>query len=414
MRWVLLGCPCLEYTPTLSTGQPLATDEYDEQCFGFHKAKQLVKIVHSTEATYYIHARDRRLRLVTTVADQAIQGPGSVQFSQEEARVDKSPSRPLAAGICKFHIADGVGSGVDKMFRETYLFDQLLRLIRRHFAWGTGNVILQAVATKFANVAAEIEGEADTIFSRIAEYEACGQPLAASRCRVNHARKMAEAQAFHKMGWTKHRRPAAPKADGTRKVVYQSAARANFFKIYGLIFWGLRIRMHQSIEESRLAVIKQGKEPTPRTGLNTKQMKAWRSLGSSITDIRMLVFNMGRCDFRKKHLVSYALEVQSSMTLSSMDVALATNESMLAAIGALVSLRGIVKMVQSLCRGFVFQEKDTPGSSGTKNYVITNQLFLKNRREALPSKTTLWVLCRTLFAHMGWRCFPTLSMRLTD
>ena len=302
----------------------MATGDTGEQCFGFHKAKQLVKIVHDTEKSYHIYTRDRSLRLVITVADQAIQGPGSVQFSQEEARVDNVPEQPLGAGTCKFHIADGVGSAVDKRFRETSLFDQLLRLIRRHFAWGTGNLILQSVAQKFANMAADIEQEAHDMFPRIAELEASSKPLAAHRCRTNHARKLAEAQAFHKMGWTKHRRPAAPKADGTRKVVYQSASRENFFKIYGLVYWGLRIRMHQSLEESRLAVIKQGRSPTPRTGLNTKQMKAWRSLGVAITDIRMLIFNMGRCDFRKKHLVSYALEVQSSMTLSSMEAALAT------------------------------------------------------------------------------------------
>ena len=41
------------------------------------------------------------------------------------------------------------------------------------------------------------------------------------------------------------------------------------------------------------------------------------------------------------------------MTLSSMEAALATNESMLAAVGALVSLRGIVQMVQSICSGIL-------------------------------------------------------------
>ena len=410
LSWALLGCPCLEYISEAASRQPLATGE---QCFGFHKAKQLVKIVHSTEKSYHIQRLDRKMRLVVTVADQAIQGPGSVQFSREEARVDGVFEQPLGAGTCKFHIADGVGAGVDKRFRETTLFDQLLRLIRRHFAWGTGNLILQAVAQKFATMATNIEQEARDMFPRIAAFEAAGQPLAADRARVNHARKRAEAEAFHRMGWTKHRRPAAPKADGTRKVVYQSYARENFFKIYGLVYWGLRIRMYQTVEESRLAVTKQGKTPTQRTGLNTKEMKAWRSLGASITDIRMLVFNMGRSDFRRKHLVSYALDVQSSMTLSSMEAGLATNESMLAAIGALVSLRGIVKMVQSICRGYLLEEIGKH-ASGKPRCIITNALFLKNRREVLPGKSTLWVLCRTLFAHMGFRCFPTLSMRLTD
>ena len=53
------------------------------------------------------------------MADQAIQGPDSTQFSKEEARVDNVQEHSLAAGICKFHIADGIGSAVDKRFKET-------------------------------------------------------------------------------------------------------------------------------------------------------------------------------------------------------------------------------------------------------------------------------------------------------
>ena len=83
------------------------------------------------------------MRLITTVADNAIQGPNSVHFSEEERRVDNLEDDMLAEAICKFRIADCVGGGVDKQFIETILYDRLLRLVRRHFALGTGDIILR-------------------------------------------------------------------------------------------------------------------------------------------------------------------------------------------------------------------------------------------------------------------------------
>ena len=93
------------------------------------------------------------MRLITTVADNAIQGPNSVHFSEEERRVDNLEDDMLAEAICKFHIADCVGGGVDKQFIETILYDRLLRLVRRHFAFGTGSLILRGMATKFPFIA---------------------------------------------------------------------------------------------------------------------------------------------------------------------------------------------------------------------------------------------------------------------
>ena len=65
--------------------------------------------------------------------------------------MDGLPYSPLEEGVCKFHVADGVGTNVDKLFGETRVFDRLLRLIRRHFAWGTGNLIDRSVANQFDN-----------------------------------------------------------------------------------------------------------------------------------------------------------------------------------------------------------------------------------------------------------------------
>lgn len=71
------------------------------------------------------------------------------------------------------------------------------------------------------------------------------------------------------------------------------------FDNFGLTYWGLQARMQQSLESARVARVTQGKEITAKTGLNTKEMKAWRSLGRAMLDIRVLVFNLGRVDYRK-------------------------------------------------------------------------------------------------------------------
>ena len=155
-----------------------------------------------------------------------------------------------------------------------------------------------------------------------------------------------------------------------------------------------------------------GKEISSKTGQNTKSIKAWKSLGQAICDVDMLVFQMGRSGFRQNHVAAYALTVQVTMGLSPMDSVISTTESMMAAIGALVAIQGIVRMLQGLCRGLSFQERES--SDGQKRGVISNALWMVDRRSAMPSATGLWLTSKTLLAHRGWRHWPLLSMRLTD
>ena len=57
--------------------------------------------------------------------------------------------------------------------------------------------------------------------------------------------------------------------------------------------------MQQSMESARVARETKGNEFTDKTGVNTKEMKAWRSLGGgALLDIRVLMFNLGRVDYR--------------------------------------------------------------------------------------------------------------------
>ena len=133
----------------------------------------------------------------------------------------------------------------------------------------------------------------------VAHAEANDQPLVAARMRQDATTKGSEAAAIAHAGWNKRRKPLAPRADGTRKAVYQNKARATFFDNFGLTYWGLQARMQQSLESARVARRTQGKEATAKTGVNTKEMKAWRSLGRAMLAIRVLVFNFGRVDYRK-------------------------------------------------------------------------------------------------------------------
>ena len=184
LAWALLGSPCLECVDLEATAAVGAASS-ERTLFGFHKAPQLVRTVHRLERSFFIHRDDRAWRLAVTVADQAIQGPGSVGFTAREHEVDAVRADPLAHGICNFHVADCSGGGVDKLFCETDMFDKMVRLLRRHFAWGTGDLILRAVATKFESMAATFEETAGGVLLRAAEAEANGQPLAAQRLNKN-------------------------------------------------------------------------------------------------------------------------------------------------------------------------------------------------------------------------------------
>ena len=70
------------------------------------------------------------------------------------------------------------------------------------------------------------------------------------------------------------------------------------FDTFGLTFWGLHARMQQSLGSARVARATLGLEITPKSGLNTKGMKSWRSHGRAMLDIRVPVFNLGRLDYR--------------------------------------------------------------------------------------------------------------------
>ena len=102
------------------------------------------------EHAFAITRSVREHRLVLTVADQAMAGPGSIRFVEHEAVVDKLEHDALKEGVCAFHAVDCAGAGSDRAFPEVEYQDRFLRLVRHHFKWGTGRIILRSLASEWA------------------------------------------------------------------------------------------------------------------------------------------------------------------------------------------------------------------------------------------------------------------------
>ena len=301
-----------------------------------------------------------------------------------------------------FHAADNVFAGSDRKFPEARHHDCFLRLIRSSFGFGTGRLILRGVATEFTRIADEARAQSDGFEASAAKADVEGRGLVAVRCRSLAASKRAEAAAIRKAGWDTWRRPLAPQEDGTRKVVWQSAARSRIFQIYGLVYWGLRVRMYESRENACLAAQSRGQTPTAKTGLNTRNMRSWRALGRTLLDINMLVFNCGRSEFRSKHVAAFTLMTEASLQVganSSRKAAFGASMGMFKGIEALVAMLGIVRLMQQLL--MTPEWVLVPKGDGEFEPVV-----LKNH--------TMWTTFRTLLAHNCWRQFPMLTARLPE
>ena len=115
MRYTLVGCPALGniHTQVAAAGgegpnKKSASASGDNllpaiggivsSMFRFHSAEKLVRMVHAVENSLLLKPPDRRHRLAMTMAGGAIQGPGSVGFEEEEAKVDKRHGLPVGGG----------------------------------------------------------------------------------------------------------------------------------------------------------------------------------------------------------------------------------------------------------------------------------------------------------------------------
>ena len=374
--------------------------------FRFHSAEKSVRMVHAVENSMLLKPLDRRYRLAMTMADGAIQGPGSVGFEEEEAKVDKRHGLPV--GVCQFHRLDNAGSHADRQFPITLVYDRFLRLLRRSFGFGTGVLILRATAREFDRLAGVLEADAAKYSTRAAEAEAAGRLLAAQRHKVARARAASHAMAFRRAGWTEFRQPLAPRADGTRKVVWQSAARRRLFEIFALIYWGLKIRICEAKEAARIEAQRGGRRPASGghdVGNNNKQVRAWRALGRTLCDIQLLVFNIGRADFRRKFVEPFTIMIQtsSSNAMGVQEVGLTASMHMTRARAALTDARGIIMILDKI---MIVASGANAAASGA------NAATPAPPRNSRLKTYHLWAFTRTQLAHRCWCLFPGLVIHL--
>ena len=314
--------------------------------------------------------------------------------------MDDAEGRPESVGVCAFHVVDKVGEFVDSLFAEAAAYDDLLRSLRGFFAYGGGRLISRAFAQKFCNLAEYFDEQGRNARERQRDAEGKRQPLAASNHSQAAEKHIAEARALRKAGWCRWKVPLAPKKDGTRKVVWQTTARARLFETFGVMYWSIRGKQVECLENAHHKVRAQGKQPTVRTGARTKDMANLRSLGRTLLDLRLIVFNMIRADFRAKFLVRYAKEVQATLTFGKSASAYEISGAMFAAIGALVEARGIILMVKQL--------------ASAHTWVVTNPRKDVARTPVRITSTTLWCTLKTLLMHRAWRCFPLLAVNATE
>ena len=393
----IVACPTLGSQPAAgsSRSSQLASGSnqgslMDSGSMRTHSAPQLVDLVHRCEARMHVHRDDRVLRLAMTMADGAIQGPGSTRFEEQEAEVDRRNVRHV--GVCQFHRLDNAGSLTDKQFPAAALFDSFLRLVRQGFGFGTGTTIMRAVADKFDVLAKELDAKATELRVTAGHWQQEGRPKQAARLNLEAAREAAHAASLRRCGWTTYKRPLAPKVDGTRKVVWMSHSRRRVFEIFAIIYWALQVRMVGVREQARVNAERQkpasgGK--SDRIGERTAQMRLWRAIGRSMFDMRVMLFNMGREDFRAKHTATNALIVQTTLhssietTRYCMDMYI----HMFQSLAALLDVRAIIRMLEAL---------------------------LEPTAYARPyfRKGVVWATAKTLLQHRAWRQFPMLVSHL--
>jgi hypothetical protein len=111
-------------------------------------------------------------------------------------------------------------------------------------------------------------------------------------------------------------------------------------------------------------------------------------------DIGLLMFNLGRCDFRAKHLVPHIILVQGSVRsgVETTQEAFEVSNEMFQSIGALIEMRGLIRLSESLLDSPAWVKREDSAGRLTKG--------------------TIWCTFKTLLAHRCWRRLPGLTRHL--
>ena len=140
-------------------------------------------------------------------------------------------------------------------------------------------------------------------------------------------------------------------------------------------------------------------------GNNTKRVRAWRALGRTLCDIHLLVFNIGRADFRSKFVEPFTIMIQtsSSNAMGLQEVGLAASVQMIRAGAALTDARGIIMILDKI---MIAASGADAAASGDRAAAPAPP------RNSRLKKYHLWAFTRTHLAHRCWRWFPGLVKHL--
>ena len=382
LSWHLLDLPNLANLPKSSRSKGLPR-------FALHGAARLVALTHHAESRFEINTADRLLRLVLNVGDGAIEGPFSVHMAKHEAQVMNTTYAEKKSSSCEFHLEDHAGADTDKQFPLAKLYDQFLRLVKIAFGRGKGQHIGRSVAREFQRIIDSVEADSMAV----------------------SAKAKRTANMFKVLGWHVWTPPIAPQIGGTRKIVYASGALLRFFQMIPLIYWALRVRMIEVKEQVALAALRRGHEPGASAGTRTVAMRKWCSMGRTLLNIKLLIFNMGRANFRDAFLIKYTKKTQRSLhvDVGRFQDAVQTGEAMLEGIRQLLYLTGLVRFLKTLFDMYhLGWHRHCFPSDG--NGLVTAAASAKNTFTV----RNLTVMVMTLANHAAWRTFPLLCRYLPE
>ena len=116
---------------------------------------------------------------------------------------------------------------------------------------------------------------------------------------------------------------------------------------------GLEICICETKEAARIAAQRGGRRPASGghdVGNNSKPVRVWRALSRTLCDTQLLVFNIGRANFRSKFVEPFTIMIQasSSNAMGLQEVGLTAPMHMVRAGAALKDAGGIIMILDRI------------------------------------------------------------------
>lgn len=314
------------------------------------------------------------LRHAVTCADGAYVGPYSTNFTREYCilmssasgrRVEPFGQREPGSmttfdASCEFHLLQGIGRDVDRMFKNAARFDDLLRSFKADFDDGGARLYVRGAARLY------------------------NKP---------------------------YRILLAPRVDNFKVTLYARGFHTRFLYNYNVLYTALAARLSATLhneyvlaltryERERKAwdhgVSKRDKRPEPpseNVGLRRQASRRLRVLGRNMVDVGLLLFGVGRGDLRDVFLGAYSTLTQNYK------------------ISALVKVRCQREMLSAMRAG-IQQLAEMLAWMRAIRMVVCDRKRCPQRWEGGPRRLRLTI--KVVSAHYAWRLMPNVVKLLPD